>query len=415
MIKDTILTGLTTLVLITLSPQSIAREQFEATQLFNASSILPADLLTGPNHQVDSVVTNDGFLNIYTIRSKYGEIQAVSTAKLRKYIHEINAAARMEAMKGSDEFKSGIKEKAGDVVEGAKGLVTNPIDTVGGAISGVGKLFSRGKENLVGDSRSEAEGSRLADLTGLSKTKRAYAFDFGVDVYSRNSIMQKQLDALARAGNAGSLAMSALLMSVPGAAGTAVTVTGSTEKMNNVLRDTAPADLRKMNRAKLESMGVHKDISDLFIKNANYTPREQTILVSALTSMKNTKRRSEYIKFATLTDNADIAFFRQQQAQMYAGYNKSVNLVKEFISIHEISVAKTKDNKIVFNVPLDYMSWTGGMASVARILTQEVALMDDVTGREIWVTGRFSPKAKESLGKMGWTVFENAEKLISNL
>lgn len=415
MIKNIIFTGLTTLILVALSSQSFALEKFEAAQLFNASSVLPADLLSGPNHQVGSVVTNDGFLNIYTINSKYGEIQAVSTAKLRKYIHEINAAARMDAVKGSDEFKSGIKEKAGDIVEGAKGLVTDPINTVGGAVSGVAKLFSRGKENLFGGSRSDAEGSRLADLTGLSKTKRDYAFEFGVDVYSRNEIMQKQLDALAKAGNAGSLVMSAVLMAVPGAAGTVVTVTGSTELMNNVLRDSAPADLRKMNRTKLNAMGVSKDVSDLFIGNGIYTPREQTILVAAIDSMGNTKNRSEFIKFAVLTDNADMAFFRQRQAQMYAGYNKSINPVNSFITIGDISVAKTKDNKIVFNVPLDYMSWTKGLATVARILTQEVALMDDVTGREIWVAGKFSPTAKKSLKKMGWAIFENSEKLISNL
>ena len=415
MIKNTIFTGLTILILVASSSQSIALEKFEAAQLFNASSILPADLLSGPNHQVGSVVTNDGFLNIYTINSKYGEIQAVSTAKLRKYIHEINAAARMEVVKGSDEFKGGIKEKAGDVVEGAKGLVTDPINTVGGAVSGVAKLFSRGKENLLGGSRSDAEGSRLADLSGFSKTKRDYAFEFGVDVYSRNVIMQKQLDALASAGNTGSLVMSALLMTVPGAAGTAVTVTGSTKLMNNVFRDTAPADLRKMNRAKLNHMGVSKDVSDLFISNGIYTPREQTMLIAAIGSMGNTKNRSDFIKFAVLTDNADMAFFRQRQAQMYAGYNKSVNPVKKFITIGDISVAKTKDNKIVFNVPLDYMSWTKGLATVARIITQEVALMDDVTGREIWVAGRFSPLAKKSLEKMGWAIFENSDKLISNL
>ena len=69
----------------------------------------------------------------------------------------------------------------------------------------------------------------------------------------------------------------------------------------------------------------------------------------------------------------------------------------------------------MFNVPLDYMSWTKGLATVARIITQEVALMDDVTGREAWVAGTFSPIARKSLEKMGWTVFENSEKLISNL
>ncbi|HIF52162.1 MAG TPA: hypothetical protein EYQ42_11660 [Thiotrichaceae bacterium] len=401
------------LFLITLlfSLSANAVRTYEATSELNAAAILPAELLSGPNHQVDSVVINDGYLNIYTIRSKYGEVQATSTAKLRKYIHEINAAARMEAVKGTDEFKSGIKEKVGDVVAGAKGLVTHPIDTLDGAISGVGKLFSRGKENLFGDARSDSETSRTKDLIGFSKTKRDYGFEFGVDVYSRNPILQEQLDDITWAGFGGSVTMSALLMSIPG--GTPIiSVTGGTELMNKVFRDSAPADLRKLNRENLESMGVSEDISDLFISNANYTPREQTLLVNALASMKNTKQRSEYIKFAILTDNADMAFFRQQQAQMYAGYNKSVKPVKEFISIREISVAKSSDNKIVFNVPLDYMVWTKGLETVASIITQEVARMKDVTGREIWVTGKFSPLAKENLGKMGWTINEGAQHLL---
>jgi hypothetical protein len=389
-----------------------AERTYETASEFNVSLILPAELVSGPNHQVDNVVTNDGYLNIYTIRSKYGEIRATSTAKLRKYIHEINAAARMEAVKGTDEFKGGIKEKAGDVVAGAKGLVTHPIDTVSGAVSGVSKLFSRGKENIFGGSRSDSESSRMKDLTGFSKTKRDYGYEFGVDVYSRNSILQKQLDEITWAGFGGNIAMSTLLLSVPGSK-PVLSVTGGTELLNKVFRDSAPADLRKLNRAKLESMGVSKDISDLFIKNGKYTPREQTILVSALASMKNTKQRSEYIKFAILTDNADMAFFRQQQAQMYAGYDKKVKPVKEFISIHEISVAKTKDNKIVFNVPLDYMVWTKGLEIVASTITQEVARMKDVTGREIWVTGRFSPLAKETLEKLGWAVHESAEQLIN--
>jgi hypothetical protein len=407
--KSSSLIVLFTLSLFSLSAYAV--RTYEAASEFNASSILPPELLSGPNHQVDSTVTNDGFLNIYTIKSKYGEVQATSTAKLRKYIHEINAVARMEEVKKSDEFKSGIKEKAGDVVSGAKGLVTDPVGTVSGAVSGVSKLFSRGKENLFGDARSDSETSRTKDLIGFSKTKRDYGFEFNVDVYSRNSILQEHLDDITWAGYGGNITMSALLVSVPG--GTPViTATGGTELMNKVFRDSAPADLRKMNREKLASMGVSKDISDLFISNANYTPREQTILVDALANMKNTKQRSEYVKFAVLTDNADMSFFRQQQAQMYAGYNKSVKPVKEFISIREISIAKTKDNKIVFNIPLDYMVWTKGLEGVASIITQEVTGMKDITGREIWVTGKFSRLAKENLGKMGWEVHEGSGQLI---
>lgn len=142
-----------------------ATRTYETTAEFNVASILPADLLSEPNHEVDSLVINDGYLNIYTIRSKYGEVQATSTAKSRKYINEINAVA------------------------GAKGLVTHPIDTIGGAISGVGKLFSCGKENIFGGARSDSETSRTKDLIGFSKIKRDYGFEFGVDIYSRNKIL----------------------------------------------------------------------------------------------------------------------------------------------------------------------------------------------------------------------------------
>ena len=400
--------------LLVFSLQSSAAERYEAASVFNAATILPADLLSGPNHRVNNEVHNDGYLNIYTINSRFGDVRAVSTAQLRKYIDEINAVARMEEVKRSDEFKSGIKEKAGDVVAGATGLVTDPIGTVSGAVSGVSKLFSRGKENLFGGSRSGFESSRMKDLMGFSKTKRDYGHEFGVDVYSRNIVLQKILDDITWAGYGGNITMSALLISIPGST-PVLSATGGTELLNKVFRDSAPADLRKLNRAKLEAMGVNKDISDLFIKNGVYTPREQTILVAALTNMKNTKRRAEFIKFAVLTDNSDMAFFRQRQAQMYAGYSKTVNPVKEFISIYDISVAKTSDNKIIFNVPLDYMIWTKGLSRVARIITQEVARMEDVTGREIWVAGKLSPLAKESLKKMGWTVYQDSEPLITNL
>jgi hypothetical protein len=318
----------------------------------------------------------------------------------------------MDTVKNSDEFKSGIKEKAGDVIEGAKGLVSDPIGSVSGAVSGVGKLFSRGKENLLGGSRSEAEGSRMADLIGYSKTKRDYAYDFGVDVYSRNELLQEHLDDIARAGHAGSLSMTVLLAAVPGAAGTAVTITGGTELMNKVFRDSAPADLRKMNRKKLSAMGVNKDIADLFISNGVFTPREQTILVSSLKAMKNTKNRDQYIKFAILTDNADIAFFRQRQAQMYEAYNRTVEPINEFVTIGQVSAGKTSSGKIIFNAPLDHLIWTKNMAAFASIITRKVSMMEGVTGREIWVAGSMSPLAKESIAKMGWSVKEHAGKLL---
>jgi hypothetical protein len=387
---------------------------YDAPAVLQASKILPKELVSGPNFQVEENVTNDGFLNVYTIKSNLGTVQATSTATLRKYAAEIDAGVRMSAIRGSSEFAAGVKEKAGAVVEGAKGLVTDPVDTVSSAASGVGKLFSRAGENLFGGSRSEAEGSRMADLLGYSKTKRDYAAEFGVDAYSRNALMQRELDEISRAGYLGNMTASAALMAVPGGAGAAVSVAGSTTLMNNVFRDLAPPDLRIRNRETMQAMGVSADVSDLFLANAVYTPREQTLLIEALASMKATKHRDAYIKFAVLSADPHVAYFRQRQAQMYAALNATAEPIAEFVHIGEVSAGKTAAGKLVFAAPLDHMLWTKSMAAFASIITGEVANMSDVKERHLWVAGTLSPLAKKSLETMAWKVHPNSERLLKN-
>jgi hypothetical protein len=391
---------------------AFAIQNFETPVVLRASAILPPELLTGPYHQVDERVVNDGYLNAYTIHSKFGNVQATSTEKLRKYIHEISAVAKLKEMQASEEFAKGMTDKAGDVVKGAGALITDPVGSVSNTISGVGKLFNRAGENLFGGSRSDSEGSRLGGLLGYAKAKRDLGYKLGVDVYSHNKLLQDELDAISGADGTGTLVMSGLLMAVPGGAGTAVSITGGSQLMENVMRDNSPADLRKLNREKLTGMGVNKDVADIFIANGVYTPREQTLLVAAIDSMSNTSGRAEFIKFATLTSNPDTAFFRQRQARMYAAYNANVKPIAEFITIGQISAARTQDGNIVFTVPLDHLLWTQGVASLVGKETQEIALMKEVREKHLLLSGTASKQARQLLEKMGWMVQENADSSI---
>jgi hypothetical protein len=193
-----------------------AAPRYESPTILKASEILAPNIVKGPHHHVDEKVVNDAYMNLYTLHSEYGDVQVTSTAKLMKYIHEVNAVAKMKEIQGTDEFAKGMKNKAGAVVEGAGDLITDPINTVGDTVSGVGKLFSRAGENMFGGSRSDSEGSRMGSLLGYAKAKREIGYKLGVDVYSHNEILQKELNALSSAGGTGTLVMSGLLMAVPG-------------------------------------------------------------------------------------------------------------------------------------------------------------------------------------------------------
>ncbi|MFB3090650.1 MAG: hypothetical protein ACE1ZG_04790, partial [Gammaproteobacteria bacterium] len=154
---------------------------------------------------------------------------------------------------------------------------------------------------------------------------------------------------------------------------------------------------------------VSEDAADIFIANGVYTPREQTLLVAALDSMSNTSGRDEYIKLATLTDDIDMAVFRQRQAEMYAAYNVRIQPITSFVAVGSTSAALTKNGDIIFNVPLDHLLWTKGISAIIRIATQNVALMKGVNERHLLLSGTASDLARKSLAKMGWKVQENAD------
>ena len=142
-----------------------AEGPFEGPRMLEASRLFPADVLTGSNYRVEQKVYNDGFLNIYTIDSDYGKVSAVSTARLYKRIHEMKVIAEIEKMNKGKEFAKGVAEKGKDVVKGAYTVVTSPVKTIAGAVSGVGKIFKRVGENVGNRAHSDQE-SRFQSIIG---------------------------------------------------------------------------------------------------------------------------------------------------------------------------------------------------------------------------------------------------------
>src|SRR4029077_7297366 len=113
---------------------------------------------------------------------------------------------------------------------------------------------------------------------------------------------------------------------------------------------TPPVELRKMNTEKLNAMGVNPEIADAFINNSIFSPREQTLFVHALGEMNGVADRGALVRLSLSSQNPTIALFRQRQAQMYAGYNKSVGPLASFISIGSLLAAsQTANGALVVN------------------------------------------------------------------
>jgi hypothetical protein len=389
-----------------------AQTGYEASPVLSASKVLPSELLAGPNHRVEEKVSNDGYLNTYRVGSKFGTFTAVSTAALRKRISEINALVVMEKIQGTKEFTAALKEAGTDTLAGFKNLVTSPVQTVSGAVSGLGVAIRRAGDNLTGPKRSDSEDSRVKDLIGFSKTKREYAHQLGVDVYSDNEKLQERLNEIAWAGYGGGLTWAAAMAAVPGGAGLAITVSGSHRLLNEVFRTTPPADLRRMNAEKLKAMDVHPEIADAFLNNSFFSPRQQTLLVNALEEMKGVTNRAVFIRFAAATQNPNLVFFRQRQAEMYTGYHRTVAPLESFLSLDGLPAGRTTKGDLVFNSPLDHLVWTEPIGRFVTAVDNFVKETGGIKGTQFWVTGTLSPRAKKEIESRGWQVQERSEERL---
>jgi len=61
------------------------------------------------------------------------------------------------------------------------------------------KFMGRAKETVknVGKGGGEGEGNKMKDVIGYSDKKRKIALQMGIDPYSTNTVLQKELDDVA--------------------------------------------------------------------------------------------------------------------------------------------------------------------------------------------------------------------------
>ncbi len=392
----------------------VSSNEYETPGIISASEVLPPNLLEGVYHNVQDDVLTYGFTNYFTIMSPYGTFEAEGDDMVRTRIHEIKAIAALQEIKKSNAFGEAAKKAATSSVKGAWSLISNPVNTVSGVPKGVGRLFSRVGEMVKGD-RGDSEDSVAKELIGFSKVKRQYAHKMGVDVYSSNEVLQKELNSVAWAGFAGGVGVSLATIAVKGASEVAyfsIRGTKFIHGMNKIMLDNAPEDLRRLNREKLLQIGVEESVIEEFLRNPNFSPRHETILVHALAEMEGVRNRDQFIKQALFAESELDASIFQKIAEMIYGYHTQVGPISEIIPARRVAVGYTADQAIVIALPTDYIYWTKrvdlGLDAIMKLQSER-----PVKQTELWVTGRITPKAREKIEARGLIINEQSgERLM---
>ncbi|MCP4256734.1 MAG: hypothetical protein GY774_04305 [Planctomycetes bacterium] len=388
--------------------------EYETPGILDAYEILPSNLLEGKNFWMDRRVVSDGLDNRYTLNSHFGKFEVTGEGMLRIRQQEIRAIESLREIKKTGAFSDAAKAAVTGPLEGTKSLITDPVNSVKGVGKGTGKFFNRIGEMTKGG-RGDQEEGYSKELLGFSAIKREYAHELGVDVYSSNGVLQKELNSVAWAGLAGNFTVKMALGAVKGASAAAhyaIKATTFINNMNQILLDNSPEDLQRINRDKLKQMGVKEPVIKEFIKHPKYSPRHQTILVHALTEMQGVKNREQFIKQALHAEYEVEAFLYQRMAEMLLGYHVHVKPIKEIIPVLTFAVGYTSDQTIVAAIELDILYWT-------RLADQASAdlVRLDLTGRpvkktEFWVTGSLTTRARQEFKARGLVLRERAGEVL---
>jgi hypothetical protein len=382
------------------APASAA--DYEELPELKASEILRPDMLQGPNHKVREEVSTYSGANRFSIDSNFGVFEAEGNEMLIRRVSEIDAIARLKEVSRTDQYKSALLKAAKSPVAAAKSIVTDPVGTVASVPKGLMKFMGRARESVKGigkkDDSSAAEGSKAQQLIGFSDTKRKVAISLGVDPYSTNAVLQKELDGISWASFAGGLTFQVATMPI---GGPVLTVTGVTSTFQEVLRDKSPTDLKIMNRKILLGMGASAADAEAFLNNGAFSPLEQTAFVLNLKSLDGVANRGAFVRLAakTSSDEAD-AIFCVETAELMGNLHEGEKPLARIAFIGDFPICVAKDGTVVVALQWDYAAWTPLADRFARDVKAEAKGKPCIVA----LSGMVSPRLRQELESRGFRV-----------
>ena len=353
------------------SPSGEGNSDFEELPELKASEILKPEFLKGQYHTVQESVPTSSGMNRFTIDSQFGAFEAEGNEMLVRRVGEIEAIAKLKEVSRTDVYKQALVKAAKGPYESAKNIIRDPVNSIENVPKGVMKFMKGAGEKMKGIGKKEkssdkSEGSQLEQMIGYSNTKRKVAVSLGVDPYTTNSVLRKELDGIAWATFAGGATFSVATLPVGGAAGAGLTLTGVSSSMNNLLVEKSPEDLKAYNRQSLVAMGASGSEADRLLGNPAYTPTQQTAFVLNMKSLDGVANRKAFIRLAGMNSSADAdAIFCVQTAAMLSKFHQEIPLAR-IETIGDFPIAVGKDGTTVVALQWDYAAWSSGAAGFSQ-------------------------------------------------
>lgn len=404
-----------------LTPSALAQLEEEPRQGLQLSEFLEESLVEGQLYRIEEQVTSDGFWNIYTMISDFGTFVVHGTTLLKERIQEIAAIAELRKLDEVALVAQGAGEWAVDTGKSLYRVVKRPDETVEGIGPGIQRVFGqigRGlhrEEERSEQAREDGQGDQSIDLDQAGKTslrisemvlavpkyKLRWAEHFGVDPYSRNPLLQRELEKVAFLEASGHFA-AGIAAPVPMPIGAAV-------RVSDVVWSEDPDKIETLNESRLKEIGVDEVVSRNFRLNEYFTLTRQTYFLEMAHKLRHVKGISRLVDMASLVDSEELAVFFTECAHMMELFDRQESKLVRMIPETPLLAALVEGNRVVDFFPSDYVFWSDELGQ--RVNTVSQILKEEYPGTqlEVWMSGRASDQTRRHMESLGWIVRENMQ------
>ena len=387
-----------------------AEVAFEELPELKASEILKPELLKGPHYVVRDPVPTASGMNQFTIDSEFGLFEADGNEMLLQRLKEIDAITRLQEVSRTDEFKKSLLAAAKSPLNSAKNIARDPAQAISNVPKGIMKFMGRAKETVKnvgkGGGEGEGEGNKMKDVIGYSDKKRKIALQMGIDPYSTNTVLQKELDDVAWASWAGGFTFSVATFPISGPLGAALTVTNLNSTVEQLLREKSPSELEQINRATFRAMGASASDIERILHGGAFTPTQSTTFAVNLKALKGVANRGAFVKVAAQesTTEADALFCVHTAALMNQIHEKTP--IGRIVMLRDFPIGIAKDGRVVVALQWDYAAWTSGAAGFTNDVQKLAAQSGKTTNVLVALSGQVSPRLRQELETRGFTVHD---------
>ena len=264
----------------------------------------------------------------------------------------------MAAALDSGEFAEALAASAVKTGTAIGQAVLNPVATLSGIPSGVGRFFQSAETTLSRATESRAGGNAQGagyaadDVLGVNKAKPRIAKQVGADPYTSNPVLAKHLDDLARASFAGGMSLDvALAVSTAGAA----TAISATARVSELVWDRSPEDIRTLHEQKLAAMEAPADAVRAFVTNRWLTPTLPVPLIEHLAGLPD---RARIVTLASGVASEGEARFMVNAVTMASRVNTARDPIVAVDLVGRTMALRTRAGRVCVPTPVDYIVWT---------------------------------------------------------